>query len=326
MGRAVLMACLPWLALLLVSFLAAYLLVRLGGSRPRPGRLRRLHRDQTGAVQSLSFVLVLPFFVMIMLFIVQVSQLMIGTIVVHYAAYAAARSAVVWVPARIAEPEQENCISSCYPDPDAPDQVVPILDPTDENYGPAEGGMTYVVTPGSAKYEKIASAAVLACMPICPSRNLGLQLPPPGGPTAEVLKAVYNAMAPASQQNTAIPKRIRRKLAYALQNTTVVLRFYHKNREPPLVTYFIPPDTGEFYFNQVGWQDPITVTVEHNLALLPGPGRFLPRKVGPASRSGDQLSERIRRQGNVSIYPLRATATLGNEGERPEIPYEESVD
>jgi hypothetical protein len=34
-------------------------------------------------VQSLSFVLTLPVFIMVMLMIVQVSQLMIGTVVVH---------------------------------------------------------------------------------------------------------------------------------------------------------------------------------------------------------------------------------------------------
>ena len=44
-----------------------------------------------GSVQTLSFVLTLPIFIMVMMLIVQVSQLMIGLIVVHYAAYAAAR-------------------------------------------------------------------------------------------------------------------------------------------------------------------------------------------------------------------------------------------
>ena len=50
MGRAVLQACLPWLALLVASFAVAYLLVRLNrrqrGTPFRLGRLRELHRDQ----------------------------------------------------------------------------------------------------------------------------------------------------------------------------------------------------------------------------------------------------------------------------------------
>ena len=127
MGRAVVEACLPWLALLLAGFACAYLLVRLNRSRLELGRLARLHRDQAGGVQSLSFVLTLPVFVIVMLFIVQVSQLMIGTIVVHYAAFAAARSAVVWIPARLGAEETENCISAYYPE--AEDQLPRVLDP-----------------------------------------------------------------------------------------------------------------------------------------------------------------------------------------------------
>ena len=48
MGRATLEACLPWLALLVVCFALAGMLVRLNGSRLELGRLRRLHRDESG--------------------------------------------------------------------------------------------------------------------------------------------------------------------------------------------------------------------------------------------------------------------------------------
>ena len=322
MGRAVLLACLPWLTLLVVLFVCAYLLVRLSGSRIRLGRLRELHRDQQGSVQSLSFVVALPLLVMIILFIVQVSQLMIGTIVVHYAAYAAARSAVVWIPADLTEMERANCISYYDLDPEADDQLVPILDPADENYGPVEGGMTYVIAPGSLKYEKITSAAVLACMPISPSRNVGLEVPPQGSVASGIIKEAYRWMVPSSQANARIPVRLENKLAYAMHNTTVGIRFFHKNTEPPLVAYYLAPDFGEFYFgHQLGWQDQITVTVRHNLALLPGPGRLL---ATPAPRYGgslDEVSESIQRMGNVYVYQLEASATLGNEGEIPETPY-----
>ncbi len=75
--------------------------------------LRQLHRDETGAVQSLSFVLTLPLFVMVMLFIVQLSQITIGRLAVEYAAMAAARSAAVWIPANMGDAyETENRISS----------------------------------------------------------------------------------------------------------------------------------------------------------------------------------------------------------------------
>ena len=71
----------------------------------RLGRLLTLHRDEAGNIQSLSFVLTLPVFIFVMLMIVQVSQLMIGIVVVNYAAFAAARSAAVRIPAAMPAPK-----------------------------------------------------------------------------------------------------------------------------------------------------------------------------------------------------------------------------
>jgi hypothetical protein len=325
MNRAVLQACLPWLVVLLASLLIAWGLARSQRARPCLRRLGRLHGDEVGGVQSLSFVLTLPLFVMVMMFIVQVSQLMIGIMVVHYAAYASARSASVWIPADIPPLERANCISAYHVDPTAPDQVMPVLDPLDEHYGPTGGGMTYMVDPGSWKYQKISMAAVLACMPISPSRDLGYSAA--GAPQmAHSVKSAYAALVPSSAANAAVPKRLDNKLAYSLGNTAVEIRFFHKNEEPPLVTYYEPDDLGEFYFNEVGWQDPITVTVRHNLALLPGPGRMLARYVvGPAGQP-DQLSPKIQQQGNVYKYPLHASTTIGNEGEKSVFSYGYVVD
>ncbi len=315
MGRAAVIACLPWLGCLLAAWLAGCLLMRLSGCRARPLRLLRLHRDQGGAVQSLSFVLTLPLFVMVLLFIVQVSQLTIATIVVHYSAFAAARAATVWIPADM-PPEGPNCIASYVIDPEAPDQAFPILDPDDPRYGPAEGGVTFVISPDSAKYRRIQAAAVLACLPICPSRDLGRAVPSEVGRAVEVLKSAYGAMAPQSAANPRVSRRLENKLAYAAEHTRIEMRFYHKNSEPPLVTYFLGPDYGEFYFNEIGWQDPITVTVYHDLALLPGPGRFLARYT-PGVSGSDEVSARIERSGNLYVRTLSASATLGNEGEKP---------
>src|SRR5437763_280558 len=80
--------------------LAAALIVVCGGLAtlvrlvPRVSRqpMIGLHTDQRGSVQSLSFVLTVPLFIMLMLLAVQITQLMIGLVVVHYAAFAAARS------------------------------------------------------------------------------------------------------------------------------------------------------------------------------------------------------------------------------------------
>lgn len=328
MGRAVLQACLPWLALLVVSLGCAYWLVRVNRSRIELRRLRQLHRDQLGSAQTLSFVLTLPFFVMIMLFIVQVSQLMIGTIVVHYAAFSAARSAIVWIPAALDDAEWRNCISSYVIDPEAEDQVIPVTDPSDENYGPAEGGVTYLVAPGSRKYDKIASAAVMACMPIAPSRDLGLDLSGPTPLAADIIKATYAAMDPDCETNRRIPARLENKLAYALKNTEVEIRFFHKNSEPPLVMYLPLAEVGELYihpefeYNELGWQDQITVRVKHKLALLPGPGRMLAREVRSPDGSPDEVSRAIGHNDSVYVYPLEASATLGNEGQKSVIPYD----
>lgn len=322
MGRAVLQACLPWLALAVVSLLCAVPLVRLNRCRIRLGRLRMLHRNQQGSAQSLSFVLTLPFFVMIMLFIVQVSQLMIGTIVVHYAAFAAARSAVVWIPAGVDDyAEGPNCIGSYFPDPAAEDQALPVLDPEDPSYGPADGGMTYVVEPGSRKYGKIAQAAALACMPISPSRDLGLDLQGPAALMADIIETAYAGIDAESAGNARIPRRLRNKLAYSMRNTDVEIRFFHKNREPPLLTHFIGDDREEFRFNELGWQDTITVTVRHKLGLLPGPGRLLARMAPRQSGFRDRVSETIEDQDNIYVYPLTASATMKNEGQKSVIQY-----
>ncbi|MBN2473598.1 MAG: pilus assembly protein [Pirellulales bacterium] len=322
MGPVVLQACLPWLAVLVASLLVLVLLARWNRCRLQLERLRRLHRDQLGSVQSLSFVLTLPLFVMIMLFIVQVSQLMIATIVVHYAAFAAARSAIVWIPAGVdSQLEGANCISDYVLDPNAEDQVMPILDPTSDEYGPADGGLTYLVTPGSPKHQKIASAAVLACMPIAPSRDLGQPLAGSGPLTAESVKRAYAALDAESGSNTRISARLENKLAYAMRHTDVEVRFFHKNREPPLTTYYIPHDPSEFRFNELGWQDLITVTVRHKLALLPGPGRLLARVTPRPGSTRDVVSEKVENLGNVYAYPLEASATLGNEGQKSVRPY-----
>ena len=156
MTRAVLLACLPWAGLLVVLVVLLWGLARLNSGRLELGRLRALHRDEGGAAQSLSFVLTLPFFVMIMLFILQVSQVMIGTVVVHYAAFAAARSAIVWIPARLGM-EPENCIGVHVVDPEATDQVSRRA-----WKGPPTGGLTFLVAADGPKFRRSAAAAVMA--------------------------------------------------------------------------------------------------------------------------------------------------------------------
>jgi hypothetical protein len=356
-------ACLPWLAALGVSFLLAYFLLRMSRARLQLGRIKQLHRDQAGGVQSLSFVLTLPIFLMVMMLIVQVSQLMIGVMVVHYAAFAAARSAIVWIPAdlrRFDPAEGPNCISLYIPDLTAENQTFlelpayrPILNDQGQvlgwgyarsDYsGPLPGGVTYLIAPSGPKYDKIRSAAVLACMPISPSRPMGDSLesaPDLLGPNAHpastsasdaalILQEAYLSMSPASATNTAVPERLRNKLAYALRNTAVEVRFYHQNFEPPLQPYPFLFETEladtTFKGNEVGRQDLVTVKVTHNFALLPGPGRLLAR-YGLFGQNTQSDAE-ARRGSKVSVYKdtysyaITASAALNVEGDKSVISY-----
>ncbi len=313
MGREVLFACLPWAAALAAALVALWLIGRAAGGRFAPRRLAALHTDQQGSAQSLSFVLTLPLFVMVILFIVQVSQLMIATVVVHYAAFAAARAAVVWIPARVLPDELENHTAGFFEDPFTPNQVPPTLD------GPSEGGLTFIIAPEGYKYERIRAAAVLACVPISPSRDLGLAVPGRLAVTADTLRYAYARLA-TRRQSAASMRRLENKLAYADLGTDIEVRFFHSNREPPLVQHWLDPDVEEFAFNEIGWQDQITVTVHHDLALLPGPGRLLARR--PAASSPGDPAERIGRMGGVYVYRLTASASMGNEGEKSVIPYD----
>ena len=111
----------PWAAALALVLGALATLARTLRPQIRRGILARLHRDQVGGVQSVSFVLTAPIFVMLMLLAVQITQLMIGLMVVQYSAFAAIRSASVWIPARL-EPlaevgenriGQRTCGESC---------------------------------------------------------------------------------------------------------------------------------------------------------------------------------------------------------------------
>ncbi len=330
MTRAVLIACLPWLALLAVSVFALFLLARISGAWPDFGRLRRLHADQAGAVETLSFVLTLPLFILVLMFIVQVSQLMIGQMVVEYAAIAAARAAVVWIPAYVTSAEGIegwNCVARY--DSDGPGNIDPPTPPTLPPFsGPQAGGKTHVLDHVGVKYGNIRMAAVLACLPIAPSHDYGFSVPPDASGTLLSLTRAYTAMTGGTVADTRLQTRLQNKLAYTLyqrdpsdpdplnDTLTVDVQFYHSNEELPLAppwdvhrnTLGLRPDLREFRVgNELGWQDPITVTVHYNLALLPGLGRLLAAGV----------SQIISRGNGLYTYPLTATATQGNEGEKP---------
>ncbi len=299
-------ACLPWAILLIVGVLAARGLVALSGAELRLARLRSFHRSQEGSVQSLSFVLTLPFFVMILMMIIQTSQIMFGNILVHYSAFAAVRSATVWIPANVNVYETTNRIST-----------MTLVDSNTQ-------GQRYLIEPGSQKFAKIQQAAILACMSLGPSRDLGYPLAPDSDSTHNALVKLYQGTNPNSRSNGRIATRLRNKLAYTIANTSVRLTFWHRNRlfaevwrDPALqIRYNIPPYQDEYYMNEVGWQDELTAQVTFQLPLLPGPIRFLaPTGILDSGQSVGSAPP-VDDSGEAYIWPLTASATMGVEGEK----------
>jgi hypothetical protein len=301
MLRAVLIDAWPLAAaLLLICGGLATLARLLRAGPPRP--LAKLHADQQGGVQSLSFVLTVPVFIMLMMLAVQITQLMIGLVMVHYAAYAAARSASVWFPSRI-EP------GFMYGENRAGLRVLERLE---------DGGEVYRIQPpepGRGKFEQIRRAAALACLPIAPSRDLGLAN---GDSMTSAIQNVFAAYAPDEvASNPRIAQRLANKWAYANDATTIEIRTFH--RDWPPLWKLVPGPEGQYNEYEIGWQDQIRVTVIHQFALLPGPARLLARQANQ-SRYADTVSPQIRQRQGVYSLPLSATACLVGEGERSLIP------
>lgn len=289
--------------------------VKLGTWNLKPGTwnlcLQRLHANERGSIQSLSFVLTVPLFIMLMLLAVQITQLMIGMVVVHYAAFAATRAATVWVPARLDSEELENRF--------AQDR---------QSAGTEFSGEIYSIPAGGQKFERVRQAAALACVPIAPSRDLGG--PSPADGTSQSLVTMFTAFSPTATTNPRVPQRLANKWAYANAFTNIDIRTFHRRNgqtsidlwdEPPL--WNLEPATREGYYksNEIGYRDQIRVTVYHQFALLPGPGRLLARRANESVRT-DTLSPRIQSRGN-SLYTIQlsATATMIGEGEKSVRPY-----
>ena len=323
MHRDILIACLPCFVVLSAAMLVLRGLLAVGAASWDWRRLIQMHRCQRGGVQSLAFVLTMPAFVMVVLLIVQVSQLMIAQMVLHYAAFAGARAASVWLPAAVDDPslelddyaEVENRVSDSPMSDDGDYTTFDINSST-----------------SSQKLWKVRAAVVQALAPAAPSRSLGAS-----GSMAridEIISAsqrMYATFVTASQSNSQIPVRIANKLHYCDQNTRVVLEWRdgrngsgrdslnnssynvrnHTCPNPELQTHFRE--------SEIGWQDPITVYVIHQFALFPGPGRFLAARLIRSDGLPDRVSPRIKRPdtnagGTVYTTQMTAAATITCEG------------
>lgn len=312
MHRQILEACIPCLTALAVGFLLLWLTIRLCGARFNWRRLTQAHRCQQGGVQSLAFVVTLPLFIMITLFIVQVSQLMLGTMVVNYAAFTSARAAIVWIPADMGLNNQYLRQNKLPP---------PIADGSPVSLSSESGNLT-----NNYKYQKIYQAAAMACAPISPSTDYGFTHTPFSQDVTQATQQMYDRLTSATNQR--IPARLNSKLAYSFENTTVRLEFQDRDsRQGPTYNpnYEIILSDGRrinpYDPHEVGWQDPVTVTVTHEFALLPGPGRFLAPYL--VQGDGTRRINSTQSSNGRPLYttPITASATLTNEGFKSVVPY-----
>jgi hypothetical protein len=317
-NRSILTACLPCVVALAVSFVVLVVVLRLSGGRWQARRIAALHRCQEGGVQTLSFVLTLPLLVMILLFIVQVSQLMTGIVQVNYAAFASARAASVWIPAHIND--GSGYIDGV--DADGQNELPPLFMPG----APIVLSADSVAGTDSRKLEKVFAAAAIAMAPAAPSRTTsdGSSGQSYSSRIADVANRLYPQFDSGGSTNPRIARRIQNKLGYSFLNTYVELQFDDRNSQPVpgTVTYnpIAHPDI-DWYPSEVGWQDPITVTVYHDFALLPGPGRFLAKLLVREDGRADNVAPRIREEGDIYTTRIRASATMTNEGLMSVRPY-----
>jgi hypothetical protein len=347
MHRDVLLSLAPWLLVLIAACAALWLTARVSGAHWRWRRLQKLHACEAGSVQSLSFVLTLPVFMMIVLFIVQVSQFMIAKVVVHYAAFAAARSAIVWLPARTPYELPNQVDPEFAPEYSAWPPVWDIPQIKGVNRNESIGwGYREAINP-QMKFYKIWAAAVMACAPISPSRQMYPPLPDRTVPAT--YRNFYASLAPAAMGNPRIPDRIENKLSYAGQNTIVQIQGIDRdsrrgptyNPYPGYYTSAINPNTGEpelvwvpWKPYEIGWEDAMTITVTHDFALLPGIGKLLAIPLGNSGGANDRVSSRIERRSDAQYAPpsglyttkITATVTLSNEGLKSLFPYEHPLD
>ncbi len=271
-------------------------------------RLRGLDDCEAGGVQSLALVLTLPFFVGTVLLLVQLSQVLIGVMTVEYAAFAAARSAAVWIPAWVEDqdPTRGNDVTG--------ENEIDVYIPR---------GLPIDLTPGiaqhSRKFREILAAAVQACVAISPARMVN----GPRAGASDVGEAVDAFLE--FQQLTSDPRIGRwreatgNRWSYSAANTRVRLAFLGEPRLTPTynpVGHPVVPHEA----NEAGWDEAVTVIVAHEVSLVPGPGRWLFQRANWGRVPSDLARNWPGASGRLDRVPVIGASTLtlpGLQSNRP---------
>ncbi|MEM1445724.1 MAG: TadE family protein [Planctomycetota bacterium] len=250
--------------------------------------LRRVTGDEGTA--TIEFALVFPVLLVMILALIQTTFAFTGVLFVNYAAFAAARTAIVEVPRDLGAPE----------------------------------GVNEVVGVNSQKRENIRSAAAFALMPVSgPGNGAGLGS---GDTVGDAVDAIYTAEgldAPRWSQSL-----VDRRLAYALEHTDVELRALGEVPPQPDVFfeqsigiagtefgYVVSPNATSGARFRYGPRDPIQVVVRHRFHLsVP----FVGRLFGNGTHSVDGAATPYR--------VIESDFMLTNEGIWRALPDESTVE
>ena len=329
MHRELFQACQPYFAGLVICFLVLWAILRLSSLKPNWKRLFSIHKCEDGGVQSLSFVLTLPIFLFVVQTIVQLSQLMIAQAVVNYSAFAAARAASVWSSVAIASDDG----SYFYPE-NKMHYFEEWQYRTDGQVRRFDLLYNSLELQENPKLKKIFQSAIMNLAVLGPSdeNRYGYQFPGDSvmQESSTVAKKLMVAVAPHLQNNSRIPVRIDHKLAYTEQNTLVRFQWTYKDlRHGPTynpLSYSNPTGTLAVDIHEVGWRDPLTVTIFHKYVLLPGPARLFVNLIHKGTGRKKVLTEQSPNGYPIYTTEIQASAMLTHEGLKSVVPYIHSVE
>ncbi|RLS52660.1 MAG: hypothetical protein DWH91_16000 [Planctomycetota bacterium] len=259
---------------------------------------RRVHRCDDGGVQSLSFVLTLPIFLGAVLMIVQLCQMLLGVMTVQYAAFAGARAAVVWIPANTEEASQNN-----LPWGNGRENVVSL----------DVGNLR-----NSRKYQEVFGAAAQVCVAISPARLVR-------GPRTSMAAVAEPVEAFLTLQQLMSDPRIAQwrtatgnRWSYAQANTRVRIAWLAETAITPTYNPIGHPVV-EYEPAEVSWDDAVTVVVSHEVALVPGPGRWFFRSMrwGRVPQNLDQDWTTSERLDRVPVVGSATLSVAGIKSQRP---------